>query len=126
MTNEQQITKARVIVALDIAKSNHDATIQLTSGKRLNIKIPNTQDGYVRLINRCGVPAHSIDIGFEPTADYHQNIAYWLADAGCACYLVSSLFCARAREMLHNTWDKIDRQDANVVLYLMNQGYEPG
>jgi len=122
MTNDQQITKERVFVALDIAKGSHDAAIQLVSGKRLNIKIPNTQDGYQTLIQRCGVPEALIDVGFEPTADYHRNIAYWLAEAGCSCYLVSSLSCARAREMLHNTWDKNDRKDANVVLYLMKQG----
>lgn len=122
MTNEHQSTKDRVIVALDIAKSSHDAAIQLVNGKRLNIKIPNTKEGYQALLNRCGVAADAIHVGFEPTADYHRNIAFWLADAGCQCYLVSSLSCARAREMLHNTWDKNDRKDANVVLYLMNQG----
>ena len=122
MTNQREITRDRVIVALDIAKASHDAAIQLSSGKRLNIKIPNTRQGYQTLIERCGVAPDSIDVGFEPTADYHRNIAYWLAEAGCQCYLVSSLSCARAREMLHNTWDKNDRKDANVVLYLMNQG----
>ncbi|MEO0436492.1 MAG: IS110 family transposase [Pseudomonadota bacterium] len=122
MTNDQKSTKGRVIVALDIAKSSHDAAIQLINGKRLNTKIPNTKDGYQTLIERCGVTSDRIDVGFEPTADYHRNIAYWLADAGCDCYLVSSLPCARAREMLHNTWDKNDRKDASVVLYLMNQG----
>ena len=121
MTNDQQITKERVTVALVIAKGSHNAAIQLTSGKRLNIKIPNTQNGYRTMIERCGVPAAVINAGFEPTADYHRNIAYWLAEAGCSRYLVSSLSCARAREMLHNTWDKNDRKDANVVLCLMNQ-----
>ena len=53
MTNDQQITKERVTVALDIAKGSHDAAIQLVSGKRMNIKIPNTQDGYRTLIERC-------------------------------------------------------------------------
>ena len=83
MTNEQQITRERVVVALDIAKCSHDAAIQLLNGRRLNIKIPNTREGYEALIERCGVATDLIDVGFEPTADYHRNIAYWLADAGC-------------------------------------------
>ena len=103
MTNDQQITKARAIVALDIAKGSHDATIQVVSGKRMNIKISSTQDGYRALIQRCGVSAALIDVEFEPIAHYHRNIAYWLAEADCSCYPVSSLSCARAREMLVNT-----------------------
>ena len=42
MTNEQKSTKGRVIVALDIAKSSHDAAIQLINGEWPNIKLPNT------------------------------------------------------------------------------------
>lgn len=39
-----------------------------------------------------------------------------------SCRLVSSLACARAREMLFKTWDKNDRKDTSVILYLMEQG----
>ena len=52
MTNQQQSTKDRVIVALDIAKSSHDAAIQLVNGKRLNIKIPKTKEGDQALLDR--------------------------------------------------------------------------
>ena len=38
---------------------------------------------------------------------------------GCEMRLVSSLACARAREMLHKSWDKNDRKDAQVILYLL-------
>ncbi len=36
--------------------------------------------------------------------------------------LASSLSVARAREMLFKTWDKHDRKDARLILYLMQQG----
>ncbi len=39
---------------------------------------------------------------------------------GAQCHLVSSLSCAR--EMLYQTWDKNDRKDTKVILYLLNQG----
>lgn len=86
------------------------------------MKVPNTIHGYQLLLDRCDPQRHIIQVAFEPTADYQRNIAYWLAQNGCKCYLVSSLSCARAREMLHNTWDKNDRKDARVILYLMEQG----
>jgi len=35
---------------------------------------------------------------------------------------VSSLSCARAREMLYQTWDKNDRKDTKVILYLLSSG----
>ena len=85
--------------------------------------MPNSHFGYQQLLER--IRTHSdqaIKVGFEPTADYHRNIAYWLSEAGCHCFLISSLSCARAREMLFQTWDKNDRKDSRVILYLMEQG----
>lgn len=111
-----------ILVALDIAKKAHDAVIRFPSGKCINMKVANTLEGYELLVSRCEPENHVVQVGFEPTADYHRNIAYWLARKGFKCFLVSSLSCARAREMLHNTWDKNDRKDAKVVLYLMEQG----
>lgn len=121
MTDNLNSSKETVLVALDIAKKSHDAAVQFPSGKRLVMKVSNTLEGYQLLLARCLPERYQIHIGFEPTADYHRNVAYWFSKHDCKCFLVSSLSCARAREMLHNTWDKNDRKDANVVLYLMNQ-----
>ena len=115
-------TKGKVIVALDIAKKSHDAIILLPTGKRIHMKVANSQAGYALLLERCSPMENEVQVAFEPTADYHRNIAFWLAEAGCECFLVSSLTCARAREMLFNTWDKNDRKDAGVILYLVLQG----
>lgn len=122
MTDKTNNNNSRVIVALDIAKKSHDAVVQFPTGKRITMKVANTIEGYRLLLERCQPQLYQICVGFEPTADYHRNIAYWLFQQKCECFLVSSLSCARAREMLHKTWDKNDRKDANVVLYLMNQG----
>lgn len=111
-----------VMIAIDIAKKSHDALIQWPSGKKKVLKIGNHLKGYQGLLNAANCPPEQIAVAFEPTADYHRNIAYWFHQQGASCYLVSSLMCARAREMLFKTWDKNDRKDARVILHLMEQG----
>ncbi len=122
MTDVNNYDRVQTVIAIDIAKQSHDALISWPSGKTRAVKITNSLAGYQRLIDVAGVSPESISVGFEPTADYHRNIAYWLQAQGVCCYLVSSLACARAREMLFKTWDKHDRKDAHVILYLMQQG----
>ena len=100
MTEAYHHTEKTVLVALDIAKQTHDALIALPNGKTLSMRVPNTLEGYQCLLDRARKAGHSIQVAFEPTADYHRNIAYWLQTNGCECFLVSSLSCARAREML--------------------------
>lgn len=122
MTDQTKHTKDTVLVALDIAKRTHEALVLMPNGKRFSMKVPNSLAGYKLLYERCGQGVYPVTCGFEPTADYHRNIAFWLLSKGCECKLVSSLSCARAREVMYNTWDKNDRKDARVILYLMEQG----
>jgi len=124
MTDRVNHSSPSVLVAIDIAKKSHDVLIHWPTGKTKAIKITNTLSGYKQLLDTVNstCPGQSLQVGFEPTADYHRNIAYWLHTQGAACFLVSSLSCARAREMLFKTWDKHDRKDASVILYLMQQG----
>ena len=111
-----------VLIAIDIAKQSHDALICWPSGKTKAVKFTNTLTGYQQLLEATCTRDESIYVAFEATADFHRNIAYWLQAHGAQCYLVSSLASARAREMLFKTWDKHDRKDAHVILYLMQQG----
>ena len=110
------------LVAIDIAKKSHDAHIKLSDVKTMQMKIENTRTGYERLWNICKANDNKIRVGFEPTADYHRNLAYWLQQQGAEVHLVSSLSCARAREMLYQTCDKSDRKDTKVICYLLEQG----
>lgn len=121
MTDNINDSKNLTLVAIDIAKKKHDACIQFTDGKTMHMKFENSLEGYQRLWDACYKGDSSIRIGFEPTADYHRNIAYWFEKQGAQCHLVSSMSCARAREMLYQTWDKNDRKDTKVILYLLNQ-----
>lgn len=122
MTDMTNYEPAQTMIAIDIAKQSHDALISWPNGKERAVKISNSLTGYQRLLELAGEPPDLIHAAFEPTADYHRNIAYWLQGQGVCCYLVSSLACARAREMLFKTWDKHDRKDAHVILYMMRHG----
>ncbi len=122
MTDTNNDSTNKTFIAIDIAKKSHDALISWPSGKAKAVKISNTLQGYQQLLRLTGVNSKDICIAFEPTADYHRNIAHWLQAQGAHCFLVSSLSCARAREMLFKSWDKHDRKDARVILYLMHQG----
>lgn len=112
----------RVLIALDIAKHCHDALISWPNGRTKALRIPNTLEGYQQLLESARTDASCLNVAFESTADYHRNIAYWLYVQGAQCLLISSLACARAREMLFKSWDKHDCKDARVILYLMQQG----
>lgn len=122
MTDILNNSRDLTLVAIDIAKKRHDACIQFSNGNTAQLKFENTLSGYQRLWEICSEFQAPIRIGFEPTADYHRNIAHWFERQGAQCHLVSSLSCARAREMLYQTWDKNDRKDTKVILYLLNQG----
>jgi len=122
MTDQDRNESKPTMIAIDIAKRSHDALIAWPTGKKKAVKISNTLAGYQRLLDTANDKPGNIIVAFEPTADYHRNITYWLQCQGVHCHLVSSLACARAREMLFKTWDKHDRKDATVILYLMRQG----
>jgi len=117
MTDKINNDPSPTMIAIDIAKQSRDALISWLSGKTKAVKITNSLAGYQRLLKITGKPPALINVAFEPTADYHRNIAYWLQAQGVHCHFVSCLAYARAREMLFKTWDKHDRKDAQVILY---------
>ena len=62
-------TKGKVIVALDIAKKSHDAIILLPTGKRIHMKVANSQAGYALLLKRCSPMDNEVQVAFAPPAD---------------------------------------------------------
>jgi transposase len=64
----------------------------------------------------------ALEIALEPTADYHRKLAYFLKAQDFAVKLVSLIAVARTREVLHNSWDKNDPKDAQVILHLLRNG----
>jgi len=64
-------------VTIDIAKKSHDAFIQFSNSKTLQMKNEKALGAYQRLWTASIKSNEPVRIGFEPTADYHRNIAYW-------------------------------------------------
>jgi len=110
MADNVKNSSVKVMIAIDIAKTSHDAVILCPSGRTKTFKFPNTLMGYQNLINAAEASAEDILVAFEPTADFHRNIAYCLRSQGAFCHMVSSLACARAREMLFKSWDKTTKK----------------
>jgi transposase len=63
-----------------------------------------------------------VRIGFEATGNYHRPLAHHLGEAGFELKLISSVGLARTREALHNSWDKNDPKDAQVILHMLEIG----
>jgi transposase len=114
MTNQQSTLEAVVWVTIDIAKDRHEALIEAPGWK-------NTAEefrAFADFLHRLGL---TVRIGFEPTGNYRRALAYFLHSQGFHLELVSSLALARTREAMHNSWDKNDLKDAQVILHLSHR-----
>jgi transposase len=110
-------------VAIDIAKARHEVLIAIPDKKRLRrVTILNQLDDFKRLIASWASYGLPVRVAFEATGNYHRAIAYHLAAAGFEMKLVSSVSLAHTREALHNSWDKNDPKDAQVILHMMEIG----
>lgn len=59
---------------------------------------------------------------FEATGNYHRPLAHFLLSQGFHLELIPSLAVARTREAMHNSWDKNDPKDAQILLHLIRAG----
>jgi transposase len=122
MTPLSSTTSPVVRVAIDVAKLTHQVLLELPTGKRRSLRVPNTRIEIERLVTLLRSLDCPCDVAFEPTGDYHRPLAYILGQAGCRLSLVSSLAVARTRDAMYNSWDKNDPKDAQVILHLMKTG----
>lgn len=120
MTNTQSTPEPVVWVAIDIAKDRHEALIEAPGWKsRKKFRVQSTAEefrAFAEFLHSLGSP---VRIGFEPTGNYHRTLAYFLHSEGFHLELISSLALARTREAMHNSWDKNDPKDAQVILHLL-------
>lgn len=112
-----------ILVAIDISKHRHDVLI-VSPGKtrRHRMTLTNSIEGFHRLIAILKEYQLPVRIGFEATGNYHRALMYQLGLAGFELKLVSSVALARTREALHNSWDKNDPKDAQVILHMLQIG----
>ncbi|WQP09145.1 IS110 family transposase (plasmid) [Sinorhizobium meliloti] len=120
MTIANSIPADAVLVAIDIAKVRNEVLIEAPGHKRRRrLQVLNNRAEHDRLIEILQAYGRPVVCGFEATGNYHRPIAWRLAEAGYEVRLVSSLALARTREALHNSWDKNDPKDAQVILHML-------
>lgn len=107
-----------VMVAIDIAKLSHEVLIEFPDGKRKRMKVRNCRKDFNKLLEIIS-PFPKKVAGLEPSGNYHRNFAHFLLQNNVDVKCISSLVAARTREALHNSWDKNDPKDAQVILYLL-------
>ena len=118
-----QLTPAQgVLVAIDVAKARNEVLIEGPSHRRRRLTVLNTRVEHDRLIALLSGLGQPVTCAFEATGNYHRPIAWRLLQAGFDVRLVSSLALARTREALHNSWDKNDPKDAQVILHMLRIG----
>src|SRR5215213_10403550 len=122
MTATDSTARTRILVAIDIAKAKHEVLVELPTGKRRKMIVRNQLSDFRQLAAYLKRLDGALEIALEPTADYHRNLAYFLKTQGFEVKLVSSIAVARTREALHNSWDKNDPKDAQVILHLLRNG----
>ncbi len=116
-------TAPTLLVAIDISKHRHEILIGAPGKKRRRrMTITNTLDDFGRLVAALSGYGLPVRIGFEATGNYHRALAHHLGQAGFELKLVSSVGLARTREALHNSWDKNDPKDAQVILHMLEIG----
>ncbi|MGB2887259.1 MAG: IS110 family transposase [Candidatus Acidiferrales bacterium] len=120
MTIEQSTSEAVVWVAIDVAKDRHETLIEAPGWRsRKKFRVQNTAEefrSFAAFLHSLNLP---VRVGFEPTGNYHRALAYFLHSEGFQLELISSLALARTREAMHNSWDKNDPKDAQVILHLL-------
>ncbi len=110
-----------VLVAIDISKHRHEVLIA-APGKKRRRRLTITLEDFQRLAATLSGYDLPVRIGFEATGNYHRALAHHLGQAGFELKLVSSVGLARTREALHNSWDKNDPKDAQVILHMLEIG----
>jgi transposase len=123
MTKTNAIPAGALLVAIDVAKHRNAVLIEPAGGKRRrSLVFLNTREEYDRLIATLAAYGCSVVCALEATGHYHRPIAWRLVEAGFEVRLISSLAMARTREALHNSWDKNDPKDAQVILHMLKIG----
>ncbi len=123
MTNRQPIPNNTVLVAIDVAKARNEVLIEAgPQQRRRRLSVLNTRPEHDRLVETLLRYERPIVCGFEATGNYHRPLAWRLIEAGFEARLISSMALARTREALHNSWDKNDPKDAQVILHMLRIG----
>jgi transposase len=117
------IPEGAALLAIDIAKRRNEVLLEVPDlRRRRRMTVLNTRPDHDRLIAELNALGRPVVAGFEATGNYHRPLAWRLIEAGVEARLISSVALARTREALHNSWDKNDPKDAQVILHMLKVG----
>jgi transposase len=123
MTENNHTPQGLTLVAIDIAKDHHDVLIEPPApARRRRLRLANQREDFEHFASYLRGLTSATLIGFEATGNYHRPLAYFLHCQGFAWRLIPTLALARTREAMHNSWDKNDPKDAQVILHLLKTG----
>ncbi len=123
MTLRKSTPTDTVLVAIDVSKQRNDVLIEVPGKRRRRrLVVLNTRAEHDRFIDLLQGFERTVVAGFEATGNYHRPLAWRLMDANLDARLISSVALARTREALHNSWDKNDPKDAQVILHMLRIG----
>jgi transposase len=123
MTENNHTPQGLTLVAIDIAKDHHDVLIEPPApARRRRLRVANQREDFEHFARYLRGLKSAVLIGFEATGNYHRPLAYFLHCQGFALRLIPTLALARTREAMHNSWDKNDPKDAQVILHLLKTG----
>lgn len=123
MTKTETTLAGAALVAIDVAKLRNDVLIAVPDARRRRrLTVTNCRDEHDRLVAELHALGRPVLVGLEPTGHYHRPLAWRLVQAGFDVRLISSVALARTREALHNSWDKNDPKDAQVILHMLRIG----
>lgn len=119
----QSTQSPAILVAIDIAKLRHEVLIEAPGWKsRKRMVLLNTAIEFRRFADYLHSLKYPVRVAFEATGNYHRPLAHFLRTEGFQLSLIPSLAVARTREAMHNSWDKNDPKDAQVLLHLLKTG----
>lgn len=113
----------RVLAAIDVSKARNEILIAIPgSPRRRKLTILNERADHDRFVGLLAEFQRPVVCGLEATGNYHRPLAWRMLEAGFEVRLISSVALARTREALHNSWDKNDPKDAQVILHMLQIG----
>lgn len=110
-------------LTIDIAKRRNEVLLEISDTKRRRcMTVLNTKADHDRLASTLHDLNRPVIVGLEATGNYHRSLAWRLLSEGFDLQLIPSVGLARTREALHNSWDKNDPKDAQVILHMLKIG----
>jgi transposase len=123
MTKIDGTPGSATLVAVDIAKKHNEVLVEPPApARRRRFRVANELADYERLAEYLRQLGPRIVVGFEATGNYHRPLAHFLQQQGCELRLIPTVALARTREAMHNSWDKNDPKDAQVILHMLKTG----